>query len=68
MREEERKERRREKEMGTEIDGIESERVAGRVEAGGDANVYVCNAVHRTSRSRMKAGGERRRRRIERLS
>lgn len=48
--------------MGTEIDGIESEREAGRVEAGGDANVYVCNAVHRTSRSRMKAeereGGE----------
>lgn len=51
-----------ERERWTKIDGIESERVVGRVEAGGDASVYVCNAVHRTSRSRMEAeereGGE----------
>jgi len=54
--------KRRERERGKEMDRIESEREVQDGWRSGDADVYVCNAVHRTSRSRMEAeereGGE----------
>lgn len=71
----EKEERRGDERRNTEIDGIESEREAGETSRKGgngrrDRNeetwvmryVCVCNAVHRTSRSRMESeergGGE----------